>query len=503
MQFILGIDIGTTNTKAIAFTASGAVIAQANTTYQPLIPEREAHELDPDTLLQAVLTVVQEVLAQTGRQQLAGLSFSSAMHSLMALDADGQPLTRLLTWADGRSRRAAEALKASPDGPAIYQHTGTPLHAMSPLSKLCYWRQQRPALFRQAAKFVGIKEYLLFRLLGGYWIDHSIASATGLFDIEALDWYMPALAAAGVRPEQLSRPVPATTILSGLRPEYARLLELPTDTPIIIGASDGCLANLGSYALLPGDASLTIGTSGAVRMLTSRPRVDPLGRTFSYILADGLYVCGGPVNNGAALLTWYASRFGQGTPPHTHDLSWFLEAAAQAPAGADGLLFLPYLAGERAPVWDAYARAAFIGMGPGHQPAHYMRAVVEGINYSLYQVANAVKETVGDMRTIYVSGGFIRSGDWLQWLTDLFGQELTVSNTADASATGAAILGLKAVGLLPELAAARAFLEVQERFVPDPQQHTRYQQYFKVYEGLYAALHPAFHQLALLGNDPL
>lgn len=499
MHYILGVDIGTTHTKAIAFTDAGEVIAHASTTYTPLVSEPDAHELDPETLLKATLEVILLVLQQSRPHRLAGISFSSAMHSLMAVDTAGQPLTNLITWADNRSRQAAATLHASGQGESIYRHTGTPLHAMSPLSKLIWMRTARPQLFQQAARFIGIKEYVLFRLLGGYWIDHSIASATGLFDIRLLDWNDMALSIAGISRAQLSQPVPATEILTGLKEEYARQLDIDAGTPFVIGASDGCLANLGSYALMPGDTAITIGTSGAVRMLTDQPKHDPLGRTFNYILADGWYVCGGPINNGGALLHWYASHFLPGKENSDAGFDWFLGEASKAPAGADGLLFLPYLAGERAPVWDDFARAAFIGMGPGHQSTHYMRAVVEGINYSLYQVAKSVEETVMDMRNIYVSGGFIRSREWLQWLSDLFGRELTVTNTADASATGAAILGLRATGLLPDIGAAAAFRQVITRYVPDPAQHTIYQQYFAVYEGLYTALKDSFHRLSGIG----
>lgn len=492
-QYIIGVDIGTTNTKAIAFTIEGVVIAQFNETYTPLdTTEVEQHELDPEILFQAVLRTIGKVRAQANGSTLLGVACSSAMHSLIAVDNDGKPLTNLITWADLRSSVQAGQLKHTEAGKRIYQRTGTPIHPMSPLCKLLWMKEEQPDIFTTAHKFIGIKEWVFYRFFGQYLIDHSIASATGLFDIYDFDWNQEALTLTGLTPGRLSTPVSTTHIVKGLAKEYAGILDIDQSTPFVIGASDGCLANVGSGALQPGDVSLTIGTSGAVRMMTTRPQHDVKERIFNYILTEQWYVSGGPINNGGTLLRWYAEHFLGRSFEKTEDFDWFIQQAAQVPAGADGLVFLPYVQGERAPIWDATAKGVYFGIHAKHTQAHFMRAIIEGINNALYQVTQSIEETIGPVKNIYASGGFTQSPQWLQWMADLFGKNITVSSTADASAIGAAILGLQALGIRDTLTHPNNINRSGAHFTPDQQQHKAYQRNFVVYSTLYDRLKDVF-----------
>jgi gluconokinase len=493
MHVIIGVDIGTSGTKAIAFTSEGNVTGNAYVSYNPLVGAPGYHELDPEVLFNAVITCIEQVV-KGNPAPVAGVSFSAAMHSLIAVDAKGEPLTNVITWADARSAEYAEALKQSPADKDIYQHTGTPVHPMSPLCKIMWMRDNQSHIFAVTHKFISIKEFVFYRFFNQYLVDHSIASATGLFDIYKKTWYAPALQAAGITSDKLSQPVSATYIIKGLAAKYAKQLGIDANTPFVIGASDGCLANLGSNATHPGDLSVTIGTSGAVRMIASEPAYDKQERIFNYILTDELYVSGGAINNGVVLLKWYTEHFLKRPFSSGGDLSWFVQQAAQAPAGADGLLFLPYILGERAPVWDASARGVFIGVHSGHTQAHFMRAIIEGINYALYQVAASVQETVGAIQHIYASGGFINSPLWLQWLTDLFGKEINLINSDDASSVGAALLGFQALGIMKASETTRIF-HIQQQYNPNKALHARYQLYYKVYAGLYNKLKGDFHAL--------
>ncbi len=317
MRYVIGIDIGTTSTKAVAFTAGGEVLGSAGVSYPVFTDAGGRHELDPDQLLEAVLQVLRQVIKErAGGDELVGVSFSCAMHSVILVDEHGDPLTRALTWADLRSEAYAAALKGSEAGRHIYRQTGTPIHAMSPLCKLLWLKDQQPELFRQAARFISIKEYIWWKLFGKYQIDYSIASATGLFDIRGLDWYPESLELAGIDAGKLSAPVSSTHRESELLPVWLSL-GLPAGLPFIIGGSDGCLANLGTGAVRPGATALTIGTSGAVRMAVSKPEYDPQERIFSYILTEDLYICGGATNNGGNVIQWYADLVlgGEGADP--------------------------------------------------------------------------------------------------------------------------------------------------------------------------------------------
>jgi gluconokinase len=496
MQFIIGVDIGTSGTKAIAFSIEGEVIGNTYVSYDPLPAPEGHHELDPEILLEAALSCLEEVVLQTkGNGNLLGISFSSFMHGLMAVDAQGKPLTNIISWADLRSTQSAEALNSDVAGWRIYQHTGTPVHPMSPLCKLAWMKENDLKTFASAHRFISIKEYLFFKLFGKYLVDHSVASGTGLFNIDRGEWFSEALHSAGISKEQLSEPLPTTQIVRGLKKEFVERLRLDQDTPFIIGASDGCLANMGSNAINTGDMSVTIGTSGAVRMISDVHRYDKQQRILSYILTDKLHVVGGPTNNGLNLLKWYAENFLQRPIRTSTDIEWFVQEAAKAPAGSDKLLFLPYVHGERAPVWNASARGVFFGVHAKHTQSHFMRAIIEGINYTLYQIAQTVEEEVGVSKQIYASGGFIRSRLWLQWLSDLFGKPITVTSTADASTTGAALLGLQALGILHNSYPNSSFVQVKERFEPNMAIHQRYAELFSVYSGLYDALRKNFYRL--------
>jgi gluconokinase len=489
MDYMIGVDIGTTNTKAVAFSIKGAVSGSADVSYTARSEQPGWHELDPDRLLAAVVAVLAALREKvTFGHGLCGISFSCAMHSLIAVDGEGRPMTQAMTWADLRSEGYATTLKGTEAGKRVYRQTGTPVHAMSPLCKLLWLKENRPAIFRSAVRFIGIKEYIWHSLFGKYTIDHSIASATGLFDIYALDWYPESLELAGITPEKLSRPVPSTHIESSLSPEFERLLGTPSGLPFIIGGSDGCLANLGCQAIRPGETALTIGTSGAVRMTTPRPEPDPKERIFNYILTEDLYVSGGATNNGGGALQWYIENFlGRGVAA-AKDASAFLEEAATVAPGSEGLIFLPYLQGERAPLWDAGAKGVFFGIRSAHEQRHFMRAVLEGICFSLFQVGVSLEEAVGPITNIYASGGFIRSKFWLQTIADIFAKKVCVTGAADASATGAAIMGMYALKMIGGLDEAAQMIRVVENYIPDGERHRVYQRRFQVFTTLYERL---------------
>lgn len=441
-SYIIGVDIGTSSAKTIGLSLQNEGVAGVfQQAYVTRYPQPGYAEQDPLLLLDAVKKGIREVVSQAGRPP-AAVAFSSAMHSIMAVDKAGHALTPLLLWADNRSEPQALALRDTEAGKRLYRQTGTPVHAMSPLCKLRWMREEQPELFARAAIFPGIKEYILHHFFGRYISDHSIASATGLFDIAALQWCPEALDYAGITAAQLPEPVPATFRLPPLLPAVAAELGIPADTPFIIGGSDGCLAQLGSRALDPGHATITIGTSGAVRMASSRPQTDAHGRLFTYLLTDDVYITGGATNNGGALLQWLVRDFLR--MPLTA-LQPLVEEALQTDTGS--LLCLPYLLGERAPIWNSHATAAFVGIQPGHTAAHFMRAMLEGICFTLLSIRQALTETAGPVQRISVSGGFTATPGWIQLLADIFGQEMTLHQQNDASALGAILLAANVLQL--------------------------------------------------------
>jgi gluconokinase len=488
MKYILGIDIGTSNTKAIAYSEKGNVLAHTNVANVFTSQEEGIHEIDPDILLKAAVQVIGATVKQVEDAELAGISFSAAMHGIFAVDKNCTPLTNMITWADLRSKDYAIKLKGTDLGKRIYERTGTPIHPMSPLCKLMWMKDHLADVFQNAYKFISIKEYIFYRFFEEYVVDRSIASATGLFDIHDLDWNTEALQLADITANKLSAHVGALHIISGLKGAYPALLGIDGQTPFILGASDGCLAHLGSNALKSNDVSVTIGTSGAVRMMVDVPKNDSLQRIFNYLLTDHLFVSGGPVNNGGNVVQWFAMNFLAKKITTGNDFNSFVDEAVKIAPGCDGLIFLPYIYGERAPVWDADARGVFYGINGTHTQAHFMRAVLEGICFALYGILQTLEQIMGKAGKIYVSGGFIHSRKWVALLADVFGKQILVSGSEDASAAGAAIIGLKATGLINELSEVPDFFTVAETYEPNMENHKACQNNYSVYSALYDKL---------------
>ncbi|MCM3598638.1 gluconokinase [Metabacillus idriensis] len=455
-KFVIGVDIGTTSTKSVLFKTDGTIVSTFGVEYPLYSPNPETAEQNPHEIFQAVIKTIKEVSSKVDPADLLCVSFSSAMHSVIAVDRDGTPLSNCMTWADNRSAKWAETIAKEMNGHEIYLRTGTPIHPMSPLSKITWIRNEQTDLFLKTFKFISIKEYVFHKLFKRFVIDYSIASATGLFNLESLDWDKEALEVAGITPEHLSEPVNTTFSLTGLDAVYAAEMGIPASVPFVVGASDGVLSNLGVNAIQPGVVAVTIGTSGAIRTVTDKPVTDPKGRIFCYALTDDKWVIGGPVNNGGMIFRWVRDQLGSSEMETAKRLGKdpyevLTEIASLVKPGSDGLLFHPYLAGERAPLWDANARGSFFGLSLHHKKEHMIRSVLEGVIFNLYTVLLALEELIGEPKKIQATGGFARSELWRQMMADIFDQEVSVPESFESSCLGAALLGLYGLGHVDSL----------------------------------------------------
>ncbi|WP_106770060.1 gluconokinase [Paenibacillus faecalis] len=450
---MIGVDIGTTSTKAVLFSESGKIMAKSSGEYPLLTPVPSFAEQNPDEIFEAVISSVKGVVTGSGidPNQVLFISFSSAMHSVIAVDKNGKPLTACMTWADNRSSDWSLRLKNDFGGHELYLRTGTPIHPMSPITKLMWLRHEKKSVFHQSAKFISIKEYVFFKLFHQYVVDHSIASATGLLNLSTLNWDEEALKIAGITKDHLSTLVPTTHIMTGLDTDYAAAMGLSPSTPFVLGASDGVLSNLGVNAVGPGVVAATIGTSGAIRTVVDKPMTDPKGRIFCYALTENKWVIGGAVNNGGMIFRWVRDQFAASEVETAKRLGIdpyevLTKIAERVAPGSDGLLFHPYLTGERAPLWDPNARGSFFGLTLHHQKEHMIRAVLEGVIFNMYTVLLAMEEQMGTPAKIHATGGFARSPVWRQMMADIFNQQVIVPESYESSCLGAAVLGLYAVG---------------------------------------------------------
>jgi gluconokinase len=489
MKYVLGIDIGTGSVKAVAVDLQGHSFEVCQQHYSFNSPKPGYHEQDPEQIWHAFGASIRGIIDKTGEQPLA-ISLSSAMHSLITVDKNCHALAPMMTWADNRSAEIAIKLRGTEDGMSIYKATGTPIHAMSPLCKIIWIKENNRELFNNTYKFISIKEYIWHKLFKEFTIDHSIASCTGLFDLDRLSWYNDALKLAGITEQSLSRPV--TTDYHKKLDDLHAISSLKPGIPFIIGASDGCLANLGSMANKPGIAAITIGTSGAVRVASSKPLPNAKAMTFSYILDKDTFICGGPINNGGVAMQWWLKNI-HGPAPTDHNYEQLFKQIAQIPAGSKGLMFLPYLTGERAPVWDSESCGNFFGIKLEHTQANFSRAVMEGICYALKDVLDAVQQNAEPITQINVSGGFTKADTWVQTLADITGKNLVIAQPDDASAIGAAFMALMNIGAISEYPAST--LSELKIFKPDLQNTEVYKKYFSIYKRLYQDLKETMHQL--------
>lgn len=478
-SIVIGLDIGTTSAKAIAFNKSGIVLGEHEVEYPLNTPQLGWAEQDPLEIENATISAIRCLITNNAINPatILAIGLSSAMHSLICLNNEGEPLSPSITWADGRAADQANRLKER--GLGLYNSTGTPIHPMSPLVKLMWMKETNFQPYKMASKFVSIKEFLLHRWFGSQLVDYSIASATGLFDSQTLTWNEEALSLAGITEDMLFTPVPPTTTLTALNKDIAHNMGLPINIPFVIGASDGPLANLGIGAIKPGEVAITIGTSGAIRQLVTEPKTDHLQETFCYTFTDSLSLIGGPTNNGGIVLKWLKDTLGE-------DLSYdsMNSLASSIPVGSEGLLFLPYLNGERAPMWNSKMRGNLFGLSLRHKREHIIRAGMEGVIFSIYHVGLALERLAGKPEKILASGGFARSPLWIQMLSDVFNQEVYVPLSHQSSAWGAAWLALYSIGEVKDLESIKEHIPMQGHYLPNKENHLIYSNIFPLYKDL-------------------
>jgi gluconokinase len=443
--------------KVLAITTGGREIASGSQFYGLETPQADFVEQDADVVYRATMQVLARVLADVRMRgsEVAAIGFSSAMHGVLCVDDAGEPLSHVITWMDRRAHAIADGWRADGTALQLYAKTGAPMHPMLPVAKLHWLAQNDPTLFAKTHRFVGLKELVVFRWTGEWLVDHGIASATGMLDLHSRDWDARALELAGVGAERLSRPALPSTALRRFRPAVARELGLTGLTAVVLASADGPLANVGVGGV-HGDVALTLGTSGAVRVLADEPILDARARTFCYCADDTHYVVGGPTSAAGASLDWIFGLVLYEFPKAER----FAHAAALAEEiepGAQGLVVLPFFAGERAPYWNSALRGAFDGLDLAHDRRTILRAAFESVVFGVYAVYDVMRELVGPANRLLLSGGLTKAPLVRRLLADVFGVPAVQPHEQEASAFGAALLAAQAVGLVDDArTAARA-----------------------------------------------
>lgn len=502
MECIITIELGTNAVRVFAFDLKANLIASSKGSYPTFHSDPDYSEQDPEQIFITMLYVLKNLITEKItplKHRVQSICFVASMHSVLAIDAHGVPLGNVITWADNRGKKEALELNRSPIAKKLYEATGTPIHPMSPLVKIAWLKKNDSDRFAKTYKFLTLKSYILQQLTGVYAIDYSLASATGMLNIHKIAWESNALDYAGIKADQLPELVSVFFSPGKLRKEYQTSLGLPSDTRIIIGSSDGCMATLGAGVWSEDKATITIEDSGAVRVMGKQVLQDSQQRFFNYLLTENHYISGGPTNNGGLIFEWFTKQFGDFKGPYDieYSMETMIHEASNVAAGSEGLLFLPYLLGERAPLWNPNARGSYFGLNIKHERKHFIRATIEGILYEIYSIGKILAEH-RSFSSLSINGSFATIPFCTQLLADIFNKPVSTTNHTNSIGLGAFLLTATDMGVYKSLDEAAQSVVWKETFQPRLHDHKVHAQYFDIFERLSTLLEGEFEKIASL-----
>ncbi|HLE91569.1 MAG TPA: gluconokinase [Anaerolineales bacterium] len=503
-DWFLGIDLGTGSCKSIIVDEQARQLGFGAGSYARRETTGKWDEQDPQELLSAMIQSVRSAIQDAGVDPSACQAFSigGAYHSLIAVDKSDKPLTGVITWVDDRAMKQAQAVRDAQQAVEIYKQTGCPVHGMYPLYKMIWMREEQPQIFQQATRFISAKEYVTKQLIGDYLVDIGIAAGSALLNTNSFAWNPLSLDLAGIRPDQLSPLVDPRQVVKGLRAELAAQMGIPKETPLVLGSADAVNSSLGAGAVLPGQATCMIGTSGAFRIIAPRPMLDEQARTWCYAIDEGHWLVGGAINNGGLALTWLRDALNQLMQTQTNEtritFDDLVASALQIPPGADGLICLPFFAGERSPYWNMKARGVFFGLTLSHDARHMARALMEGVGYRLRSIRDVLDELGTGVHEIRASGGFTHSDLWPQIIASVLNHDLTIPASGETSSLGAAFWALLGSDVVERFEDLHSLVEITKTYSPKPKEADLYDSLYRIYMELYFQLGKLFDQISLI-----
>jgi len=505
MAYLLGIDVGTTGTRALLVNEQGQVIAGATEEYPLYTPQPLWAEQDPADWWRAAIDSIKKVLSASAvsTADIKGIGLTGQMHGVVLLDDKHEVLRPSLIWCDQRSQAQCDWITQRVGAQRLIELTCNPALTGFSAPKIIWVRDNEPAVFARAKKFLLPKDYLRFKLTGEFASEVSDASGTTLFDVRQRRWSDEVIRALDLDRSMLPEVHESPVISGRVSREASRLTGLPEGIPVVGGGGDQAAGAVGNGVVEPGIVSSTIGSSGVVFAFTEQPHLDSRGRmqTFCHAVPGKWHVMG--VTQGAGLsLRWFRDHCGGaemlvGKYIDVDPYELLTRQAALAEPGSEGLLFLPYLMGERAPHLDPNAKGVFFGLTGRHTRSHMIRAILEGVAFSLRDSLEIMQKEMGiPITQVRASGGGGRSTLWRQIQADIFGAELVTINATEGPAYGAALLAAVGVGVYSSVEqACRSAIQVVERTTPIPGHVALYEDYYAIYRALYPALKPCFDKV--------
>lgn len=507
MSYLLGLDIGTSGTKSVLFDETGVPAASFTSEYPMEQPKPGWAEQDPECWWQAAAESISAVLTQSGIDagEIAGVGLSGQMHSLVCLDADGRVLRKAILWCDQRTAESAQALTDLVGRDTLVSVTANPAMTGFTAAKLLWVRTHEPEIYEKTRKILLPKDYIRYRLTGEFATEVSDASGMQLLDVPNRCWSQKLLDILEIDRSLLADVYESVAVSGRISPEAARLTGLKAGTPVVGGAGDQAAGGVGNGIVRTGTVSAAIGTSGVVFAHTDRMLLAPHGRVHTLCHAvPGCWHIMGVTQAAGLSLKWFREQFcgseaavSQRTGEDVYAL--LDREAARVPAGCSGLFYLPYLLGERTPHLDPYARGVFFGLSAMHTRADMLRAVMEGVSYSLKDCMEILRKMGVPVTEVRASGGGGKSPLWRQMLADMFGKKVTTTNVSEGPALGAAILAGAGTGVYGSVEeGCDAVLRQKTMQKPDPAARRIYQARYPIYQSLYRSLKKEFVRLQQL-----
>jgi len=494
-MFFLGIDVSTTATKALLTDEDGEVAAVETSTYPFETPRPLWSEQSPVLWWQAAQKAIPGVLHKAGinGEQVASVGLTGQMHGLVLLDKNGDVLRPAILWNDQRTGSQCDEIHRRLGKERLIQITGNVALTGFTAPKILWVAQNEPDIYTQAAHILLPKDYVRFKLTGEYATDVADAAGTVLMNLKHRAWSHEVLSALEIPVVWLPRLYEGPQITGSITSEAAACTGLKVGTLVVAGGGDQAAQAVGVGAVIPGVIALTVGTSGVVFATTPSPMIETEGRLHAFCHAvPGMWHFMGVMLSAAGSLQWYRDSLAPGMR-----FDELLNEAESVPAGSEGLLFLPYLSGERTPHPDPLARGAWIGLTVRHGRGHMTRALLEGVAYGLKDSFTLIQQTgLGEISQIRASGGGTKGALWRQILANVLQAELVTVNTTEGAAFGAALLAGVGAGRWPDVpAACQAAVHLTGQTQPDPTQIEVYTRAFPIYQELYPALQSIFNKL--------
>jgi xylulokinase len=495
MSHVLGLDVSTTATKAVLLDPGGGVRTAASPEYAFETPSPLWSEQDPRLWWDAAVHAIRAVLEGSGigGEDIEAVGLAGQMHGLVALGGDDRVLRPAILWNDQRTEIECDLIRDAVGRDRLIEITGNDALAGFTAPKLLWVQRHEPDVWFEIAHILLPKDFVRLRLTGDHAVDRADGAGTLLFDLAARDWSEEVVDALGIDRAWLPQTFEGTSITGAISADAAEATGLRAGTPVVAGGGDQAAAAVGVGAVESGVAALSLGTSGVVFTTTEGPLIDPEGRLHSFCHAvPGRWHVMGVMLSAAGSLRWFRDALAPGVA-----FSLLVDEANDVPPGSDGLLFLPYLSGERTPYPDPRARGAFIGLSGQHARPHMTRAVLEGVAFGLRDSLDLMRSVgVGGFDEIRATGGGSTSPLWRRILADVLETRVVTTTTSEGAAQGAAMLAAVGAGWFSTVEdACRQVVVLDERVDPSPAAADVYRERHAQYRSLYPALTPTFHSM--------